>query len=576
MAWHMGGQEIRYSRDLVAIPNSILATVVNVRERKSGIPLLKASQAAQNWIGNCLNMHEHCQKNIQPESYPTRLLELGESTIRLVLSVEETLSGPYAALSYCWGPNPTFYRLKASNFHELQLGIFYTELPKAFQEAIEFIKSLSIKYLWIDSLCVIQSGPGSTEDWLSECSKMQAVYSNCILSLCLSRAANPSDSCLGNLTYDTTPPFQVEIVGFNELAESPSCIYTVISTSYYREALYNQPLESRAWALQERFLPPRVLSFGLGELFWDCIQTSNANESFPIGLGSISGSFDFGDGNDNYLNLAIKSIPQTSNLKELESIWWSILKEYTDRSLTYPGADKLAALSAVATRMGSMMKDVYIAGHFWRTLPYSLNWQVTQPPHCRANVLSNGRIPIRITGPLKNSNGKRQNKTPSWSWASMDGPLFVVPGLNRSWLADAETYTLISVDDTNPAGQVAFANLEIKAYCIEVRWTRDKLVILNRPSIWNVNDYDFLIDLDDKNGQLTDKMSYWVAVLAEHHWLDQLEGLILEKVEMDGGVSYRRRGHYVLYQKQPLFNESSVKSQFKVIFGQEKKTITLI
>ena len=146
------------------MPSSNLVADFNIRNRMSAIPLSDATQAAQRWMNDCLNWHTECQRNTQPQVYPTRLLELGEFTMRMILSAEQNLSGPYAVLSYCWGPDPTFLRLTASNLQELKAGILYSDVPTVFREAIHFVKSLSIHYVWIDSLCIIQSGLGGTED----------------------------------------------------------------------------------------------------------------------------------------------------------------------------------------------------------------------------------------------------------------------------------------------------------------------------------------------------------------------------------------------------------------------------
>lgn len=159
------GKETEHYRGFETMPSSELTTDFSIRNRTLGVPLLNATQTAQRWMSECLNGHEKCQKNTQPRSYPKRLLDLKGSTTHLILPAEEKVSGPYAALSYCWGPNPTSLCLTALNLERFQACILYSELPTAFREAIDFIKSLSIRYLWVDRLCIVQSGPGSTEEW---------------------------------------------------------------------------------------------------------------------------------------------------------------------------------------------------------------------------------------------------------------------------------------------------------------------------------------------------------------------------------------------------------------------------
>jgi hypothetical protein len=563
MVMRIDGKQIEDCKSFEAIPSSKVTTDFSIRNRTSAIPLLNATRIAQRWMSDCLNGHEQCQKNTQPRSYPTRLLELGESTMRIILPAEEKLSAPYAALSYCWGRNPISLRLTASNVQEFQVGILCSELPTAFREAIDFIKRLSIRYLWIDTLCMIQSGPGSSKDWYSECAKMEDVYSNCIVSLSLSRAAHPNESCLGGCPPNATLPFEVETTGIIGSSESAKCTCTVISWDYYREALYDQPLGFRAWALQERLLPPRVLSFGLGELFWDCTQVLNASESLPHGPANLS----------NLFNLTVKAIPKTSDSGILEDVWWHILEEYTDRELTYPEADKLVALAGIATRMGTAMGDVYVAGHFWKTLPYSLNWQV-QPPHL--DMKRRNRIPRRIAERAKEDNGERQHNTPSWSWASVDGPLFIGRLGGYGSLADAEGYTLTPVDKTNPAGQIASADLKIRAYCAEIEWMQGEPVMLGESWIWSDDLYSLQVNIDDPKDRPADGTRYWLAALAEDDWLGKWEGLVLQEVEMEGDKLYRRIGHYLLYDSQVMNRRPEWRDDFRMLCGQEKRVITLV
>jgi hypothetical protein len=172
MLMRKGGREMRRVRDFVIVPKSRLPINTRVQEKGSSMSFSEATQAASIWMSYCLNNHALCQHNTQPNSYPTRLLELDDLGARLILPEKAKPLGPCAALSYCWGPSPTFIRLTAENLQDLKTGVLYTDLPIAFQEAIRLIRSLSICYLWTDALCIIQSGPGSSEDWTHECTRM--------------------------------------------------------------------------------------------------------------------------------------------------------------------------------------------------------------------------------------------------------------------------------------------------------------------------------------------------------------------------------------------------------------------
>lgn len=85
------------------------------------------------------------------------------------------------------------------------------KFSSCFPEGCELLQGLSVRYLWIDSLCIIQSGEGSIQDWEFELTRMHEVYSKGILTVVLARPRSPNESCLtGGNILDVIPPFDIE------------------------------------------------------------------------------------------------------------------------------------------------------------------------------------------------------------------------------------------------------------------------------------------------------------------------------------------------------------------------------
>lgn len=105
-------------------------------------------------------------------------------------------------VSHCWGRIQPVVTTRA-NFAERQAGIPKSELPKSFLESIYLTRGLGIKYLWIDSLCIIQ---GDDQDWASEADKMWKVYANSYLNIAITHASDSSRGCF--LTRWDANPFQ--------------------------------------------------------------------------------------------------------------------------------------------------------------------------------------------------------------------------------------------------------------------------------------------------------------------------------------------------------------------------------
>ena len=60
-------------------------------------------------------------------------------------------------------------QLHKDNLESFTERIELSEVPKSFRGALKVAARLKVRYLWIDSLCIIQD---STEDWQREASLM--------------------------------------------------------------------------------------------------------------------------------------------------------------------------------------------------------------------------------------------------------------------------------------------------------------------------------------------------------------------------------------------------------------------
>ncbi|RII13652.1 heterokaryon incompatibility protein [Alternaria sp. MG1] len=575
------------------MPREELPVATGVYRRNLTIPVTQSIEAALEWMNSCLHKHEQCQKHTQPHTYPTRLLELGGHNFRLILSQDEKPSGPYAALSYCWGPNPSFPCLTADNLQDFQDGRPYTSLPIAFQEAIHILEKLSIQYVWIDALCIIQSGVGSGKDWQFECGRMEEVYSNCIINLSLAQAAHPNESCLRGYTLDSTLPFRIDVV--DETHHDGS--YTVLSRDYFTEALNDQPLGSRAWVLQERLLATRVLSIGNGELFWDCEQLPHASESLPYGFTHCSDKAKFFR---NHLSLPIPSLPRikdsedmegnrsTSDSADLEDIWSRIIKEYNARQLTYPQIDKLVALSAISRRMSYAMDDEYLAGHFRKTLPLSLNWytdrsnsHISRPTDRPPKRLPRSSNQI-CDGDWINNPSWNWVVTPSWSWASVDGRLVTVAtcGDDMKSLAAMEMYEFSPVGRTGQKARLEHELLlTIRTWCWIIEWSNVQMDTdygLIRFIKRGLHDLSF--HMDDMNDIPDDESQCLLAALIHSYdtGFQVIEGLILREIDFDGKKVYGRMGHFAWYfHVMDEDVEEDVREHLETYFPHGERSITL-
>ncbi|KAK0704855.1 hypothetical protein B0H67DRAFT_362400 [Lasiosphaeris hirsuta] len=168
------------------------------------------AETAKEWLRDCKYRHTSCKRTNEErleDWHASRLIEVGTSDRpqRLALrhGSDDTLEGPYAALSYCGGENPQFLRLTTTNIEELRQEIPWQSLPTSFQDGIITCRRLGIPYIWIDSLCILQAGDGSESDWQFHVpQEMANIYSNCELNIAIAISENPDQEAFRSRNPD--------------------------------------------------------------------------------------------------------------------------------------------------------------------------------------------------------------------------------------------------------------------------------------------------------------------------------------------------------------------------------------
>lgn len=112
------------------------------------------------WLQECEESHASlCAFQRGPEfpALPTRCIEVGESdgSIEPHLFISNGCHGRYTTLSHCWGKHLPF-KSTESTLASVTAGIHFDALPKTYRDAISITRGLGIRYIWIDSLCIVQ------------------------------------------------------------------------------------------------------------------------------------------------------------------------------------------------------------------------------------------------------------------------------------------------------------------------------------------------------------------------------------------------------------------------------------
>lgn len=392
-------------------------------------------KVARRWMQNCLENHEECgmSKEHIPERdskgtnhLPTRVIDVGPSdgSEAPYLYINKGNLGQFVTLSHCWGNAVTVQTTRETlATHMKQISM--QGLTKTFQDAIIITRNLGFRYLWIDSLCIIQDDP---HDWEAQSATMASIYGSSIVTI---SAPSSSNSKIGFL--HPRSPYPTVNLDFTLSDGSVATVQLRRRLKTFRETVTSGPLYQRAWAFQERLLSRRILHYAEGQLHWECQETCLSEDGRSV------------PGDDKLKSNSILSSIAASPFNHLEprslyKDWYSTVEAFTKGMLTR-ASDKLPALSGLAKVFSGRTNDRYLAGLWESDLKVGLLWRAA-----RSDA-------PRLRRPL-------EYRAPSWSWAALDGHIsfqtsdFTDPN-SRVDFALNDLEVAVKLSGSDPYGMVA-------------------------------------------------------------------------------------------------------------------------
>ena len=142
------------------------------------------------WFDRC-SSKLGCDESRDTHFIPTRLLKISDDKWHLVYAPEDPRPGgiKYGTISHRWTATTKRSMLEHNTLTEFRSKHPLSDLPVDFKKAILIARFLGIKFLWIDSLCIIQD---SEEDWARESMLMHDVYRNSICNIVIEPSADSS------------------------------------------------------------------------------------------------------------------------------------------------------------------------------------------------------------------------------------------------------------------------------------------------------------------------------------------------------------------------------------------------
>ena len=430
-------------------------------------------------------------------TFPTRVLDIGyefpSTSTRWAIRLWEPdpsappVKTPYLCLSYCWGKEP-FLRTLSTNVTAHKLDIPWTSLPETFRDALDLTRRLGHRYLWIDSLCIIQD---DEEDWKREAQKMGDIFESAflVISAAKSSSAHEGMYTTGLAVQRRGQEIHVPIdlsdrprggIGVKRVPSGiffrPHIIHLKKSDNNFHHP-YRFPTLKRGWILQERLLSRRILHFGPEELIWECSRGRTC-QCKPQSWGRAD------------LNLSPRPTRYSHGHQMNNTpygchyLWTRVIQEYTRMNLTQE-KDIFPAISGLVKRFQPKIESKYVAGLWESNLSVTLLWTADTPR-------LEGRRPT-------------QWRAPTWSWASLKSTLITFKDPYRSSTCDILDVVCLPAG-TDPTGELVpwGSHLTIRGRLISTTLRFEPTRVSSYfnptridPAVDVFSDYDTSIWLDD-------------------------------------------------------------------------------
>ncbi|KAF2452294.1 heterokaryon incompatibility protein-domain-containing protein [Lineolata rhizophorae] len=217
--------------------------------------------AISRWISSCDQLHATCGAwPLSGMNFEFRVID--------VLAGCVTRAPPkcrYLALSYVWGIGFDTAMLTRDNLQKLsqQGALFDTaiSLPATIRDSMILCQKLGERYLWVDSLCILQD---SAEDKHDQIVNMDTVYSHAELTIVAAAGVDCNAGLYGVHSQPRLRLSQSVALGEMRLITMQRSVIEQMAASKWNR---------RAWTLQELVLSNRMLVFTETQAFFYCAES---------------------------------------------------------------------------------------------------------------------------------------------------------------------------------------------------------------------------------------------------------------------------------------------------------------
>lgn len=340
----------------------------------------------QEWLQHCKKKHS-CAMRF---SRPLQLSMIDCKTLEIVVAPPNC---NYFALSYVWGatsvPNPGL--AAASDLPAGTENLISTAAPVV-RDAIQVVKTLGWRYLWVDKYCIPQADPTLKAEQIA---RMDLIYEGAYCTIVAASGCGDQDGLPGiSVPRHAQPVFTLDGRDMHFVSSLPDPQATIKASTW----------NTRAWTFQEALCSARRLIFTRHQVYFEC-KTTHACEAVELPLPLITGA------HARTVLFRDEWLTGTHRFGAL-SAFWTAVKAYSQRSMTFD-SDALTALEGVLRRFQASPAFVYNIFGIPVVLEHSLRGN--------KDALLDKRLFVAGLSWHHGGAARRRKHFPSWTWAGWEG-----------------------------------------------------------------------------------------------------------------------------------------------------------
>ncbi|KAI0543873.1 heterokaryon incompatibility protein-domain-containing protein [Xylaria curta] len=220
----------------------------------------------REWIASCTAKHHKCCESRFPTPLTLANIRLVDVQKRQVTLRD--MSCRYIALSYVWGPSTTGLLTRATlETFSREGSLGHEDVPRTIRDAISLVADLGERYLWIDSLCIIQDDRSDKRQYLP---MMGEIY-NAAMMVVVAAVENAHSGLSGRGGKKRQQSRMMETIQGIDFTLGQPELWDYLPTTTWN---------TRGWTYQEAELSRRAIFITDSQVYWSCCEAYWCEDRF--------------------------------------------------------------------------------------------------------------------------------------------------------------------------------------------------------------------------------------------------------------------------------------------------------